>query len=242
MQKSDHSRARLYIAVAQQLLTAIATGEYVPGTRLPGDRDLAERLDVSRTTAREAILALEIVGAVEVRHGDGTYVRSHPAVGAIEATALDVAPRELIEARRSVEPAVAALVAARLDAGTVGRLQRIIDESAEIVADPAALSRFLELGLSFHAQLALGCGNTILSGIVGQFVSAESHPLWVLVNQLAVSSLAAREGQLADHRAIVAAIRAGDTAEAARVMTDHLAAVDSVIFHPAASEAAPPAR
>lgn len=240
MQRPGQSRTRLYIAVAQQLLTAIATGEYVPGTRLPGDRDLADRLDVSRTTAREAILALELVGAVEVRHGDGTYVRAHPAVEAIEETALDVAPRELIEARRSVEPAVAALVASRVDTVTIARLQRIVDESAEIVADPAALTRFLALGLSFHAELALGCGNTILSGIVGQFVSAESHPLWVLINQLAVSSMAAREGQLHDHRLIVAAIRAGDTAEASRVMTDHLAAVDSVIFHPAATEAAPP--
>lgn len=72
MQRPGRTTTRLYIAVAQQLLTAIATGEYAPRTRLPGDRDLTERLDVSRATAWEAILALEIVGAVEVRHGDGT--------------------------------------------------------------------------------------------------------------------------------------------------------------------------
>lgn len=234
------SRPRLYLAVAQQLLTSIATGEYIPGTRLPGDRDLAERLEVSRATAREAILALEIVGAVEVRHGDGTFVRAHPAVSAIEASALDVAPRELIEARRSVEPSVAALAATRITSDTLDRLRRIIDEATEIVSEPAALTRFLELGLRFHSELALGCGNTLLAGIVGQFVSAESHPLWVLVNQLAVSSLVAREGQLADHNEIVAAIAAGDADAASRVMSTHLASVDTVIFAPSSIESAHP--
>ncbi|AEA26328.1 FadR/GntR family transcriptional regulator [Pseudonocardia benzenivorans] len=241
MQRSGQSsgaKPRLYLAVAQQLLTSVATGEYAAGTRLPGDRDLAERLDVSRATAREAILALEIVGAVEVRHGDGTYVRTHPAVAAIEASALDVAPRELIEARRSVEPAVAALAATRIDGDTVGRLRRILAEAAELVAEPAEVTRFLALGLRFHGELALGCGNTLLAGIVGQFVNAESHPLWVLVNQLAVSSPAARESQLAEHTEIVDVITAGDSGAAAATMAAHLAAVDTVIFDPAAVRAA----
>jgi DNA-binding FadR family transcriptional regulator len=241
MQRSDQSRGRLYLAVAQQLLTGIATGEYVPGTRMPGDRDLAEQLDVSRTTAREAILALEIVGAVEVRHGDGTYVRAHPAVVAMGESALDVAPRELIEARRGVEPAVAALAATRISSETVGRMRRDLAEAAEIVAEPAQLTRFMEIGLRFHGDLAHSCGNTLLAGIVGQFVNAESHPLWVLVNQLAVSSLAARQGQLDEHTAILDAIGAGDPDAAARVMAAHLASVDTVIFHPAAPPAAPSA-
>src|ERR1700754_1525250 len=138
MKRSDQLKPRLYLSVAQDLLAAMAAGEYVPDVRLPGDRDLAARLDVSRATVREAILALELIGAVEVRHGDGTYVRGpHAGVTGIEGSALDVAPRELIEARRSVEPVVASLAAVRIDAEALRGLTRDVDEATELVAEPA---------------------------------------------------------------------------------------------------------
>lgn len=233
MDRSDRSRGpRLYVSVAQDLLSAMADGEFVPGTRLPGDRDLAARFGVSRATVREAILALEVVGAVEVRHGDGTYVRGpHGAVAVIEESALDVAPRELIEARRTLEPVVAGLAAARIDAASVRGIERALDEAAELVAEPAALPRFMELGLQFHADLAGCCANSLLTDIVGQFVNAETHPLWVLVNQLAISSAAARAAQLDEHREILAAVADGDTARAENAMSAHLESVDRIIFH-----------
>lgn len=227
--------------MAQQLLTSIAAGEYLLGVRMPGDRELAERLEVSRATAREAILALELIGAVEVRHGDGTYVRVPAGVAPIEGSALDVPPRELIEARRSVEPVVASLAATRIGPDALAGLRRDLGEAAQIVADPVALPRFMELGLRFHAEVAANCGNSLLAGIVGELVNTELHPLWVLVNQLAVSSLTARESQLAQHVEIIEAIGAGDSAAAARAMGAHLASVDRVIFFPAAAEAAAPA-
>lgn len=233
MARSDQSRPRLYLAVAQRLLTAMAAGDYLPGVRMPGDRELAERLDVSRTTAREAILALELIGVVEVRHGDGTYVRPRAGVVGIEGSPLDVAPRELIEARRSLEPVVASLAAHRIDAAILTSLRRDLGEAAELVADPAALPRFMELGLRFHARLAQGCGNSLLAGFVGGLVDTESHPLWLLVNQHAVSSLAARERQLAQHGEVLAAIGSGDAAAAARAMSTHLDTVDAVVLHPA---------
>ncbi|WP_028923555.1 FadR/GntR family transcriptional regulator [Pseudonocardia acaciae] len=233
MQRSDQSSrpGRLYLSVAQDLLTAVARGDYSPGVRLPGDRELAGRLDVSRATVREAILALELIGAVEVRHGDGTYVRGpHPGVAGIEESALDVAPKELIGARRALEPVVASLAAAHADPDTLRALGRNVDEAAELVDEPAELPRFMDLGLRFHAVLAAGCGNSLLAEIVGQFVSAETHPLWLLVNQHAVSSPAARAGQLREHRAVLAALAGGDADAARDAMSAHLASVDTVIF------------
>lgn len=234
---------RLYVSVAQDLLSAMADGEFVPGVRLPGDRDLAARFGVSRATVREAILALEVVGAVEVRHGDGTYVRGpHGAVATIEGSALDVAPRELIEARRTLEPVVAAMAAARIDATAVRGIERCLDEAAELVSEPAALPRFTALGLQFHADLAGCCGNSLLTDIVGQFVNTATHPLWVLVNQLAISSTSARAAQLHEHREILAVVAEGDRARAESAMSAHLESVDRIIFHPAGAAATARAR
>jgi DNA-binding FadR family transcriptional regulator len=240
MTRSDQlPGVRLYLSVAQQLLTAVAEGELVPGARLPGDRQLAERLGVSRATVREAILALEVIGAVEVRHGHGTFVRTrHPGVAPIEASALDVAPRELIEARRTLEPVVAGLAAGRADPAALRSIERDLEEAATLVAEPAALPRFMELGLRFHGGLAGCCGNSLLAEVVGQFVNAESHPLWVLVNQLAVSHAAAREAQLREHRLVLEAVARGDAAGAQRAMSTHLESVDRIIFQPTDSTAA----
>jgi DNA-binding GntR family transcriptional regulator len=133
---------------------------------------------------------------------------------------------------------VASLAAARIRSDQLRSLTRDLDEAVEIVAEPAKLPRFMELGLRFHAELALGCGNALLAGIVGQLVDAETHPLWLLVNQHAVSSLEARNGQLRQHREVLGAIASGDADRAATAMTEHLVSVDAVIFHPATSVAA----
>ncbi|MGY1705737.1 FadR/GntR family transcriptional regulator [Geodermatophilus sp. SYSU D00697] len=237
MQSSDQSRSgRRYLVVAQTLLTQITSGEYVAGDRLPADRSIAETFGVSRATAREAQLALEVIGAVEVRHGDGVYVRWPPAqVGGVDGSPLDAPPRELIESRRSIEPVVAGLAATRIDSDTLAGLRRNLDEAAELVDDDAALPRFMAVGLQFHADLAPGCGNSLLADIVAQLVNAETHPLWTLVNQQAMRTREARLGQLREHRDVVAAIAAGDTSRAERAMSAHLRALDTAIFRPLAA-------
>jgi DNA-binding FadR family transcriptional regulator len=89
---------------------------------------------VSRPTAREVLLALELIGAVEVRHGDGAYVRGPQArVGGFNGSPLDAPPRELIETRRTLKPAVAALAATRIGPDTLTALSRDGEEAAELV-------------------------------------------------------------------------------------------------------------
>jgi len=70
---------KLYQRVANAITTAIEEGQYTPGSRLPGERELAEDFSVSRPTVREAMIALEIRGLVEARHGSGVYVIAPPA-------------------------------------------------------------------------------------------------------------------------------------------------------------------
>ncbi|WP_236789631.1 FadR/GntR family transcriptional regulator [Amycolatopsis sp. GM8] len=230
MQKSDHSRnggRRRYLAVAQDLLTAIASGRYEVGARLPAHTEIAARAGVSRATAREAFLALELIGAIEVRHGDGTFVRG-PAARAAGTTGspFDLPPRELIETRLHIEPVVATLAAARMSDEQIAILRRHTDEQAELVNDAEHVARFVALGLEFHADLATYCGNHLLADIVSQLVNIERHPLWALVNQQGLPNPASRQSHIDEHRAILDAIENGNASAAAAHMHEHLDTID----------------
>ena len=79
---------KLYRAIIEALRADIAAGSYRPGDRLPPERELVERFDVSRLTVREAIIGMEILGLVEARRGSGVYV-SHPSGAALSSAELD---------------------------------------------------------------------------------------------------------------------------------------------------------
>src|SRR5690348_1481108 len=101
---------RLYEKIAQTIAADIASGKFAVGQRLPSERDLAQALDVSRPTVREAIIALELDGLVDVRMGSGVYVlHQRPPAG--QAPDRDIGPFELLEARRAIEGESCALAA-----------------------------------------------------------------------------------------------------------------------------------
>jgi DNA-binding FadR family transcriptional regulator len=236
VEKSDdagNGGQRRYFAVAQSLLSAITNGEYAPGTRLPAHTDIATQAGVSRATAREAFLTLELLGAIEVRHGDGTFVRG-PAVrvGGLHGSPLDAPPRELIETRLHIEPVVAALSAKRIDGERLVRLAECLDEQQVLVDELGQVARFVALGLAFHAELASGCGNHLLADIVAQLVNVERHPLWALVNQQALPDAPSRQRQVDEHRAILKYVGEGDSNRASTAMAQHLGSLDQRMFAP----------
>lgn len=231
MHTSDESsKQRRYLTIAQDLLTAINNGDYAAGERLPAHSDIAAKYEVSRPTAREAFLALEIIGAIEVRHGDGTFVRRVVKVGGSEGSPLDVPPRELIETRLSIEPVAVSLAASRITPDRVERLEKYLDRQAELVEDANAVAEFVALGLRFHSDLAPGCGNSLLAGVIEQLVNIESHPLWVLVNQQGLPDPQSRQIQVDEHRAVLKAVKDGDAIAAADAMRGHLGHLDRAMF------------
>jgi DNA-binding FadR family transcriptional regulator len=230
---------RRYVQVAERLLDAIARGDYPVGSRLPGDREIAAMAQVSRPTAREAILALELVGAVEVRHGAGVYVID-PRLRSAESAAVALGvPQELIEARVSVEPTVARLCAQRATRDDIACLRTLVDDGEAVIRDGGPYSQLSQLGLRFHAQLGHCCGNRVLADIVGHFVQVEDHPLWVLANELALRNPEAQQEQVNEHRAILEAIEAGEAGEAARKMSVHLQRLSRYLFGRSPGELSP---
>src|SRR6187431_3642856 len=104
---------RLYRQIADQIRGLIRSGEFPAGARLPPERDLAKQLRVSRPSVREALIALEVEGLVEVRVGSGIYVRSHGSANGVAHAGItqQSGPFELIGARRAIEGEIAALAA-----------------------------------------------------------------------------------------------------------------------------------
>jgi DNA-binding FadR family transcriptional regulator len=141
---------RLYEHIARKLAKAIADGDHDVGDRLPSERELAQQFDVSRPTVREAIIALELDGLVDVRLGSGVYVLNRRPPAGKEGVK-DIGPFELLEARRAIEGEAAALAALRIDAAQIDQLCALIDEMRddnrhnEILMSEDADRRFHEL-------------------------------------------------------------------------------------------------
>ncbi len=233
---------RLYLKVAAELIGSIAAGLLNTGDRLPNERDLANHCGVSRATVRDALLALELLGVVEIRRGAGCYVAGAlVAKGMTTSIGLDVSPRELIDARRHIEPEVARLCALHMAEARVTHLAELVDQAAT-ASTKGDFDSFLVVSLAFHAELGDHCGNRILGRLTTQLVDGQAHPLWLVVNGLALRDPEVRRSQLEGHRCIVEAISAGDPERAASAMAGHLGGLSSKIFSqsgPTASLRAP---
>ena len=130
---------RIYEEIVRQVKAMIAEGRLKSGDRLPPERDLAEKFVVSRTSVREALRALESVGLVEIRAGEGTFIREVSIDALVEPLALLMASQreatgELFEARRLLEPSLASLAAGRATPEEIQEMERILEEQAREIA------------------------------------------------------------------------------------------------------------
>jgi GntR family transcriptional regulator, transcriptional repressor for pyruvate dehydrogenase complex len=216
------ARVRLYEQVAEQISAWIGEHDLQPGDKLPAERELAARLGVSRATLSQALVALEVIGAVAVRHGDGTVVASSPGPSRIVEAVRAHANRlpEIIETRDALETKIASLAASRR---TEADLARIEDALAGMEADIEAGGRGVEGDESFHAAVTAAAHSLLLSRLMAEIAD--------LIRETRIESLSQPgrpRDSLAGHRAIADAIRAGDPEGAARAMHAHVEMVSDV--------------
>src|SRR5919204_2797634 len=158
---------RIYEEIVRQIKSMIAEGRLKSGDQLPPERDLAEKFVVSRTSVREALRALESLGLVEIRPGEGTFVRQVSIDSLVEPLALLMVSQregigELFEARRLLEPSLAALAAARATPEEMQEMERILDEQAkEIAAGRTGLAQDAQ----FHAAIGAAAHNRAITRI-----------------------------------------------------------------------------
>jgi DNA-binding FadR family transcriptional regulator len=209
---------RLYRKIARQLSELIAAGEFTAGQRLPSERELAEQLGVSRPSVREALIALEIEGKVEVRVGSGVFVSQLKEVMPLGGDQHGEGPFELIQARITVEGETAALAAA----GSTS------EELEEIRAAVAELQRCQLAGLptdaadrTFHLSIARATHNGPLTSVVELLWDQGRGKMWKQMEKHFQTD-ALRAATLRDHRAIVDAIASGKADAAREAMKRHL--------------------
>lgn len=215
---TSRAEGRLYERIASEVRHALATGRYAVGDRLPSERDLAQQYGVSRPTIREAIIALEVDGLVEVRTNSGVYVTAlQPRGGKPHDT--DVGPFELLEARRIFEAEICGLAAQLIDEAQIARLQELVaDMESEDLLRAEAADR------EFHMEIARVTQNSAMEKTISMLWDMrENSPQYALLTEkVRAAGVAPR---VSEHRRIVTALASGDPDSAREAMRDHLGRV-----------------
>ncbi|MBI1684955.1 FadR/GntR family transcriptional regulator [Caulobacter hibisci] len=218
---SAKAEGRLYERVARDLASQIAEGRYAVGQRLPSERDLAQTYSVSRPTVREAIIALELDGLVEVRLGSGVYVKAQvPEQG--QAGVTDIGPFELLEARRAIEAEACAMAAKRISDEALVELEGLV---AEMQAENARdVDRAEDADRRFHMLIVESTQNSAMIAAVEMLWEARARsPQTQLMGVKAHA--AGVIPRIDEHTAIVSALRARSPEEARDAMRRHLTRV-----------------
>ncbi len=214
-------RTRLHEEIVIQLAELIRQGQLQPGDRLPPERELAERLGVSRSSVREALRILELHGLVARRPGTGTVIAGGTPQGLIRSLT-QLALHDVIELRLIVEPAVAALAAERATPADIARLEDILrEQEAQIRRGETGAAA----DAAFHLAIAQATHNRALVRLaeaLAEILAVSRDPCVQTPQRSRLS--------LQSHRQILGAIKAGSPAAARQTMEDHIRRVDLSLF------------
>lgn len=237
-----HQERRSLVDLAlEDIGQRLAAGTWPVGSRIPTEPELATLLGISRNTVREAIRVLLYAGLLEVRQGDGTYVKTMTspadALRAISRASL----REQLEVRAVLEESTARLAALRADPQGLARIEDALTLRGE-QSQYAQAEDFIARDLDFHLAIADACGNAALAELYRYFSRIVQDSI-----QRSMNDEALPDPDLASHQAIVMAIRNGDAdaagTAAAAVTRPLMQTLDSLLpASPPTSHRQPPGR
>jgi len=218
---------RIYEEIVEQIRQLVAEGELKPGDRLPSERELSERLQVSRASVREALSALEMMGLLEVRSGEGTYIRqvNMEAIVAPLAWVLSLerdAVLQLLEVRKILEVQAAGLAAERAEEDEISEL----GEALEAMRDDLVTGQLgVKADHRFHYAVAQATHNQILIRLMHAISDTMEQTLKTSRMKM-YESKGTPQRLLEEHVAIYEAIKRRDSGEAQEKMLSHLVGVE----------------
>jgi GntR family transcriptional regulator, transcriptional repressor for pyruvate dehydrogenase complex len=208
-------RSPLVDLAVSQLREQVLSGQWPVGSRLPAETELAQRLEVGRSTIREAIRALVHAGLLETRQGSGTYVRSITPGAEWEPRLRRAAVLEVYEVRQALEVQAARLAASRRTEADIKALRGCLADRERARDEEAS---FVEADLAFHRSVVAAAHNPLLTEMFDSFAAALREALIAVRSDHRVRDA----GADAAHARLAAAIEAGDAAAAAAATHDHL--------------------
>lgn len=211
---------RLYRAVQDKMLNLIESGEFPTGGRLPPERELAERFNVSRPTIREAIIALEALGHVQVKTGSGIYVLENLELNSGDFN--DISPFELTESRALIEGEAAALAAKMINEEELRALEKSLDDMAreDLEGDLADGNADGD----FHQIIANATRNTMLIRMIEQLWYVRNNAPQVFPAYKLICEIDGKS-RVEEHRDIYEALVKRDSAAARNAMHQHFSQI-----------------
>ena len=232
---------RIYRQIADQLKRLIENNEFPPGSRLPSERDLAQQLQVSRASVREALIALEVIGLVDVRVGNGVIVKAQAGKAQTKEPVMaqagrnqwaeiddelnieldfnaELPPFSLLQTRRLIEPETAALAARHASPAELAAIRDAFEQNCR---DNRAGSETHPGDRLFHIRIAQASGNPAYGFIIGHLLGHRYGSMFRLLQRHYTPQDMPHRSEL-EHRAILEAIEARDVRAARRAMKAHL--------------------
>jgi len=223
--KPEPSQQRPYQDVGVMIQDLIIQTPYLPGERLPPEREIAEMLNVTRTVVREALIMLEIKGLVDVRRGAGIYVLDTANLQSVEGMSTqqfnDAGPFEMLQARQLLESNIAEFAALQATREDIIKMRQALQlEERELASsDPGGT----ESGdMQFHLAIAEATHNSMLVELFRQsWQWRENNPMWSQLHRH-LADTHYRKEWLVDHKQILAALIKKDSRAAKLAMWQHL--------------------
>jgi GntR family transcriptional repressor for pyruvate dehydrogenase complex len=214
------SAPRLYQRIAEEIVRLIDAGTFKAGGRLPAERELARSMKVSRSSLREALGALELQGRIVIKVGSGAYVaKKAPRAASPARSGEELSPFDVLRTRRLVEGEAAALAAQH---ATPAQIRAMAKAFERLAAEMRAGRMQSAADREFHMCIAAASGNSALAFVIERLWAGSGQPLNVHIEARFVTRSRKRDN-VAEHRAVLNAIRNGDAAAARRAMRTHLA-------------------
>lgn len=232
------ARRSLVDAAIERLRAQIGREGWGAGDRIPPEPELAQALGVGRGTVREAVRALAYLGLLEVRQGDGTYVRALDEPADALRRVANAGLRDHLELRAALEVEAARLAAMRVTPDSLARIDRALAARGLVEpapSDPAAFETYLEQDIAFHLSVAEAAGNAALAELYGWFTDQLRRYL-----RMSLADRSLPEPSLAAHVAVRDAIAARDPDRAAQAARDLLAPMMAVVEGRLSDPSSPP--
>lgn len=217
------NKQKVYEIIFQQIQHKITTGQLKMGDKLPSERELAVQYSVSRTSIREALRLLELNDLVEIRQGDGTFIKNN-AQQAIQNQLTNVVLKtdqttlyEILELRLILESQCAALAALRATGQDIENIARTL----EMMKNTDDEETGLQADLDFHMSIAKAANNSVLAQLIASFTPHMRNTIEV-TRKHRLSSTENITRTFEEHKAIYIAISRGESERAKSLMEDHI--------------------